>query len=292
MKLKYFLITITILFSLQNVLFAQEEESSEEEQTESSETEKPQGIVGLHDPSKGRDTSEFLTSHRANYFLIYRYPNVDYRDLVKFQFSFKYRLSLTQDAEKQRSGLFMGYTQMSIWDLFGPSNPFIETNYSPEVFLRWNIGGFINKIDTGILHQSNGLSEPLSRSWNRVYIEPTINLVHEYVQVIWNVWYIIDDEKNLKGNPNILYYMGYNELTLRFNTSTKRMAYSTFEIKGRKGDNNDPEIGFIEAGVSVPFRFLTFSPRIYYQYIAGYGETLIGYDQFSEYHRVGLSFNL
>src|SRR5437763_13415608 len=74
--------------------------------------------------------------------------------------------------------LWFAYSQLSYWQLFTPelSRPFRNTDHEPEVLYvapiqsalpgewRLRMGGL------GIVHQSNGQSLPLSRSWNRVYL--------------------------------------------------------------------------------------------------------------------------
>lgn len=48
------------------------------------------------------------------------------------------------------------------------------TNYEPQVFLSWATdyrfaGWTLRDAEVGLNHQSNGRSDPTSRSWNRVY---------------------------------------------------------------------------------------------------------------------------
>ncbi len=74
--------------------------------------------------------------------------------------------------------MWFGYSQQSYWQLFTPqiSRPFRFTDHEPEIMYvypttaqlpfgwRWRYSG------VGLVHQSNGQSNPLSRSWNRVYL--------------------------------------------------------------------------------------------------------------------------
>jgi hypothetical protein len=72
--------------------------------------------------------------------------------------------------------VWLGYTQKSHWQVYTPalSRPFRETNYEPEVFGIWGIdqplflGWRARFLGLGFNHQSNGRSQPLSRSWNRI----------------------------------------------------------------------------------------------------------------------------
>lgn len=56
----------------------------------------------------------------------------------------------------------------------GESSPFRETNYEPQLFVGWATdyrfaGWTLRDVEIGVNHQSNGRSDPTSRSWNRGY---------------------------------------------------------------------------------------------------------------------------
>ena len=76
--------------------------------------------------------------------------------------------------------LHFAYTQRSWWQAYNAdaSSPFRETNFEPEVFIdfenRGSLLGWTN-INNRLAfnHQSNGRSDPLSRSWNRLILEST-----------------------------------------------------------------------------------------------------------------------
>ena len=135
----------------------------------------------------------YLRLHQPNYLLFGRYTTdantdpyeplfeafdeeVEFEDVeAKFQLSLKGRLLATED---HRWGLWFAYTQQSQWQIFSPdiSRPFRETNYMPELFgsfrpgievagMQWNLLNF------GYTHQSNGRSDPISRSWDRLFVE-------------------------------------------------------------------------------------------------------------------------
>jgi len=125
--------------------------------------------------------------HRSNYILPFAYndspnkepiqeasPDMDVQETeVKFQISFK--IKLWQDIFGKNMDLWFGYTQKSFWQLynFDDSAPFRETNYEPELLLNFRtnyklLGLKGRIINVGFNHQSNGRSEPLSRSWNRI----------------------------------------------------------------------------------------------------------------------------
>lgn len=131
-----------------------------------------------------------ITTHRRNYIFPISYnakPNKPAfanissdngpRDVeVKFQFSAK--VNLIEDLFGDTGDLYFAFTQRSWWQAYNTdaSSPFRETNYEPEVFINfdnaWRAFGWTNvRNRVALNHLSNGRSEPLSRSWNRVYLE-------------------------------------------------------------------------------------------------------------------------
>lgn len=97
---------------------------------------------------------------------------------LKFQLSFKTRAVRNLFGKKIGGDLWIGYTQSSRWQLYSAniSRPFRETNYEPEFMLVFptpykilGLKGVLAGI--GINHQSNGRSNPLSRSWNRIILQ-------------------------------------------------------------------------------------------------------------------------
>jgi phospholipase A1 len=130
-----------------------------------------------------RDQHEWfaITPHKPTYFLPATYNfNSDfsaYGDFgelfsdmeVKFQLSLKARLWPDMIGD---SSLWIAYTQQSYWQLYADSEasaPFRETNYQPELY--WSVptdfevfGLRGRTVNIGLNHQSNGQSDPLSRS--------------------------------------------------------------------------------------------------------------------------------
>ncbi|HBW97459.1 MAG TPA: phospholipase, partial [Pseudoalteromonas sp.] len=141
---------------------------------------------------------------------------------AKYQLSIK--VPLYDDFADDDQAIFFGFTLQSYWQIYNSeiSSPFRETNYEPEIFwvnyldqenVLW---GDEMAIALGISHQSNGRSQPNSRSWNRIYAD----FIWEKSGFVFSFkpWYrIAEDEKDNileadgDDNPDIYKYMGYFE---------------------------------------------------------------------------------
>ncbi|MBP1749273.1 MAG: phospholipase, partial [Deltaproteobacteria bacterium] len=170
-----------------------------------------------------------IKTHRSNYVLPVAYnnsPNADSNlDLdpnakpqhteAKFQISFK--VKLWEDIFGQGMDLWFAYTQLAFWQVYNTafSSPFRETNYEPELLLNfrtdYDLFGLKGKmINIGLNHQSNGRSEPLSRSWNRVVAN--FGFERGQFNLLLKTWYRIPENHEDDDNSDIEKYMGYGEL--------------------------------------------------------------------------------
>jgi phospholipase A1 len=204
---------------------------------------------------------------------------------VKFQLSFK--VKLWEDILGQDVDLWMAYSQLSLWQLYNTedSSPFRETNYQPEILLNVRTdypllglrGRFIN---VGFAHESNGRSEPLSRSWNRV----VANLGFERggFAFILNGWYRIPEDADDDDNPDIEDYLGYGQLNFYYLWRRHR-----FGVLARHNLRFNGGRGAVQAEWSFPlFKWVSG----YAQYFYGYGESLLDYD--ASTNRIGVGFIL
>ena len=140
----------------------------------------------------------------------------DFEDVeAKFQLSVKGRLLATDD---HRWGLWFAYTQQSQWQLYSPdiSRPFRETNYMPEIFGSFrpgvDFGGWQwNLLNFGYTHQSNGRSDPISRSWDRLFVEAAIE--RDNFVLLARAWTRITEADYEDDNPDIVDYYGHGEIT-------------------------------------------------------------------------------
>lgn len=210
---------------------------------------------------------------------------------VKFQISTK--LKLLDDVYNDNWDIWFGYTQTAWWQLYNSaeSAPFRDTNYSPEVFASYysdvDILGFtLMETDIGFIHQSNGQSEILSRSWNRIYANFQFVKGNYMLQI--KPWYRLpeepkdDESPNPDGddNPNIERYLGYGDYRLVYKNDEH--IYSIHLRNNLKFDDNK---GSVELGWTFP---LYDTAKLYIQYFNGYGESLLDYNHSSNRLSVGI----
>jgi phospholipase A1 len=236
-----------------------------------------------------------LTAYRPNYMLPLTYnskknvepfkalyPDVEMDDVeAKFQISFKAKLWDVTD----RLDLWAAYTQENWWQVYNngeeESAPFRETNYQPELFASYAtnvdlLGFHMPAVTLGFNHQSNGRSQLLSRSWNRIIAGALL----ERGNFVMNprVWYRIPEDDEDDDNPRTDDFFGYGDLRLAY--SWRNMTFASLLRNNLRTDDNK---GAVQLDWSFPLnrRF-----KGYVQYFYGYGESLIDYDE--KTNRIGI----
>lgn len=214
---------------------------------------------------------------------------------AKFQVSFKYRL-FEADRGLGRtlppvSNLYLGYSQISLWDWNKPSAPFMDSSYKPEILyyhpaLFATTNGFFKlDIQSGFQHESNGRDGPSSRSLNMVYIRPRLTLgASSKFQFTLSpkAYYYVG---SMSDNPDLADYRGYVDMitTLGWVDNVQLAAL------GRAGQGFDH--GSLQLDLSYPLRKLHpgLTWYLHAQYFLGYGESLLYYNDRSESFRLGIS---
>lgn len=241
-----------------------------------------------------------MTAHHLNYLLPITYSDkinqkayeeTDWAEGMEhaeaeFQISFKVPLNYS-DMVFDGDGLFFGMTLKSFWQVYAAdiSRPFRETNYRPELFYvaptGWEPFDSKTALGFGIEHESNGQRQDLSRSWNRVYAQ--FYFAKDNFALKFQPWWRIpesekSDPNDASGddNPDIEDYMGHFELSGAYKWNELE-----FSFLGR--ENFSTHKGYGELGLTFP---IWGKVRGYAKYSAGYGSSLIDYDQNQQ--RVGL----
>ena len=190
---------------------------------------------------------------------------------AEFQLSLK-----TKGAENlfgSHADLWFAYTQQNQWQVYNAtiSRPFRETNYQPEMFLviptHYDLFGLTGRfIDLGVVHQSNGRADPLSRSWNRFYAQ--FGFERGNFALLVRPWYRFKEDAADDNNPDINSYMGHGDVTAIY-----KRGGQEFTLLGRL--NTGSGYGAAEGTWSFPVHVRL---KGYVKLFTGYGETMIDYN--------------
>lgn len=220
-------------------------------------------------------------------------PQPNYRSIeAKFQFSV--RTKVLQDVGLTGGDVWLAFTQQAMWQIWNgrDSKPFRNTDYEPEAMYvapvpkglrplpwgwQWRFGQF------GLAHQSNGQSDPLSRSWNRVYLSTG------FERGDWTVTPRITQRLNepyaTDNNPDLADYRGRGEVQIGWTpgaATTSLVLRSTLQ---------DVQYGALQFEWTYPVnRSQPNGLRWFVQVFRGYGETLTDYNFRQTSFGVGLTF--
>lgn len=203
----------------------------------------------------------------------------------------KYQLSLKTKAFESIFGnngdLWVGYTQSSRWQMYNSdeSRPFRETNYEPEASLMFRTNYEMFGLNGRLLgltfnHQSNGRSDPWSRSWNRVIVN--VGFERENFAMIVRPWFRISENAEDDNNPDIENYIGRGDLTAFYRY--KDQDFSLMLRHSLKG--GDDSRGAAQFDWNFP---ISGHLRGKFQLFHGYGESLIDYNHKATYVGLGVS---
>ena len=280
MPLRFFLL-ITLLGALPRASATAQEAQDPERDAGAEGSSMFIGSFGFHDPL---------------YFMLGPEPVFN----AKFQLSFRFRLfDASFDSrpldEVPGRGLFVGYTQLSFWDLDANSQPFFDTSYKPSLFFLYQaIGGrglswvYQFDLEFGFQHESNGKDGLDSRSIDILYIQPGFTWrVFGRSNLIFapKAWIYVGKEFQ---NSDIEEFRGYFDLQLtwRFDRSLQLRTHTHI---GSTGD-----AGSFQADLTFPMSRLWHPLNFYLmaQFFDGYAETILRYDENTEANwRFGIAFS-
>lgn len=205
---------------------------------------------------------------------------------AKYQISFK--VPLLTGLLENRTTLWFGYTQRSFWQLYNTddSAPFRETNFEPEIFVRHAPGldlgpVTLSGLTLGFNHESNGQSEPRSRSWNRIM--GTTAFSYNRWLFILQPWYRLPESASEDDNPDIERYLGHANYLAIYRWTEDR----TLSLKLNNNLRSDNKTS-VELGYSFP---IGGSVKGFVQYFNGYGESLIDYNHRVQRIGIGIMLN-
>ncbi len=206
-------------------------------------------------------------------------PN--YRSVeAKFQLSL--RTKAVQGLLLPGADLWLGFTQQALWQIWNgkDSKPFRNSDYEPEAIYMvptptaWQdlpAGWKWRYTQLALAHQSNGQSDPLSRSWNRVYLGAGIENGDYSLTARLNKR--LNEPRLTDNNPDLIDYRGRGEFhfnwvpgaataSLLYRTSLQNVKYGALQFEWTYPVLRDQPNGL----------------RWYVQLFRGYGETLTDYN--------------
>ena len=214
---------------------------------------------------------------------------------AKFQLSFKYRLLDLPGLARLNwtRSLQLAFTQRSLWDIGGPSSPFYDTSYMPEVIFE-SLTPMPERSDhwftwlgyqAAFKHESNGRAGPGSRSLNTVYLRPAFALG------ALDGWHLLVAPEvftyvsSLEDNSDLKDYRGYGQLRLVLGRNDGPSLMAAVWA-GRKLDHASVQL---DLTFPIRTRLLDFETYLLVQYFNGYGESLLSYRDQTETVRAGIS---
>jgi phospholipase A1 len=211
---------------------------------------------------------------------------------VEAKLQLSLRTKLAEDVLLPGADLWFAYTQRSLWQLWTPSesSPFRSTDYQPEAIFvvpvpedlsALPLGWHWRMAQLGAVHQSNGQSDPLSRSWNRVYLGAAVERGELGLQL---KAYKRLPESGEDDNPDISRYVGRQEIVASWlpGRATASLTWRTSLAS--------PGRGSLQFDWTYPVRSRqVLGLRWYLQLFSGYGETLLDYNHRQTSIGLGLS---
>jgi phospholipase A1 len=239
---------------------------------------------------RARQGTFLFRAHRPNYVLFGRYssdtndrpvtptrgqaPEVGY-DHIESKFQLSFKMKAAEGLFSHRVDLWFGYTQQSHWQVYNGaiSRPFRETDHEPEIMVvapvRWDAGPLdLRFLNLGLVHQSNGRSNPESRSWNRAYLQAGFE--RGRLALLVRPWYRFPERRDVDDNEDIQNFVGRGDLLAIYGGRTHTLAMlvrNSLTIRNNRGS------------IQVDWSFPVASRlRGYLQGFSGYGESLVDYN--------------
>ncbi len=224
--------------------------------------------------------------------------SVDYRTTeMRVQLSVRTKLAsgILPTSNGLRDSLWAGYTQQSYWQLFSPgiSRPFRNTDHEPEVLYvyptdaqlpwgwRWRYSGI------GLVHQSNGQSDPLSRSWNRTYLMTGLEQGDRF-SLTARVWKRMNESAGNDNNPGISDYVGRAEFALGWNLNRDNRLMLTTRHALAGSARGSVRLDWLQT-LGTQLVGPRSNLRLHTQLFSGYGDSLVDYNRRRTVFSVGLS---
>ena len=213
---------------------------------------------------------------------------------IKFGFSLK-AMVVSSSILEHHNSVWFTYTQQSYWQAFDAlhSRPFIESDYQPELVFSHRFADALEArrgfqpllFNLSLTHQSNGQSDPRSRSWNRITGQLALvdRLADDHsLAVLIRPWYRIREPVASDNNPDIGHYLGYGDVEAIYWNGDNMLSLLA-RVRSAQLDFSTP---LLFLGEGKPKKN---SLQLHAQLFTGYGESLIDYRQHHTTFGLGVS---
>ena len=146
---------------------------------------------------------------------------------------------------------------------------------------RWRYSG------AGLVHQSNGQSNPLSRSWNRVYLMTGMELDNRW-NVRARVWKRLPESATSDDNPGISDYVGRGELQVFWNVNQNNTLGATVRHSLSSAGRGSARLEWLQT-LGTGLGGGKSNLRLHTQLFSGYGDSMIDYNHKRTVLSLGLS---
>ena len=138
------------------------------------------------------------------------------------------------------------------------------------------------------MHQSNGQSLPLSRSWNRAVLMAGMEKGDQF-RLVARAWARIPESAAQDDNPDISNYVGRAELAGFWNVNKDNTLGLTLRHSLRTEARGSVRLEWLKALDSSETNGESNSLRFHVQLFNGYGDSLVDYNRRRTVLSVGLS---
>ncbi len=254
---------------------------------------RPLSLSWIGSDSVNQQPASPAPNHTASTAVAYK-PNE-----TRIQLSVRTKIAqglLTQGQEQRRDSLWFAYSQQSYWQLFNGdlSRPFRATDHEPEITYiyptdvalsggwRWRYSG------VSLVHQSNGQSLPLSRSWNRSVLMAGLEKGNQF-RVLGKVWKRINENAANDDNPDITNYLGRAEIAGFWTVNADNTLGLTLRHSLRADTKGSVRLEWLKDLADSDIPGGRSGLRWHTQLFNGYGDSLVDYNRRRTVLSIGLS---
>ncbi len=203
---------------------------------------------------------------------------------------------LTRQQDLLRDSLWFSYTQQSYWQLFNGdlSRPFRTTDHEPALTYIYPsdmplpLGWRLRYSGVSLVHQSNGQSLPLSRSWNRTVLMAGMERGNEF-RLMAQLWRRVDEDPADDDNPDISDKIGRAELAGFWNVNPDNTLGLRLRHSLRANANGSIRLEWLRKLGTSGAPGNHGGLRLHTQLFSGYGDSLLDYNRQRTVLSIGLS---